>query len=338
MPNVLCYARMYAEGNNMLIDKDLMELAFQRVSKFLTPTPVLYSQYYSTKQGCDVFLKLENLQPTHSFKVRGAFNAVASVPEENRKRGIICASGGNHGLGVALACSRLRIPCQVVLPIKTPQIKIDAIKKLGATVILHGDAWDDANKLAMSTAQDEDRFYIHTFDNAEVMAGQGTVMLELLQQIGEVDSVLVSIGGGGLISGVVSAIKHYSPNTKVIGVETNGAHCLSLSVQSGRIEELPAITSIAESLGARKTEQRQFDIVSKYVDELIVVEDSEAIASLLEVLQQEKILVEPASSCSLAALTSGKIRTNLGKRVAVIMCGGNIATERVCRWIGAKGG
>ena len=320
----------------MLIEKDEIERAYERVRKYLSPTPVIRSPYYSSKTGCDIFLKLENLQPTHSFKVRGALNAILSAPEEKRKQGIICASGGNHGLGVALVSSWLKLPCQVFLPTKTPQLKIDNIKRLGASVILHGDAWDDANKLAQSTAQKDDCAYIHPFDDPYVMAGQATIFLELLEQVRDLDSVIVSIGGGGLISGIVSAVKHFSPNTKVIGVETNGANCMSLSVNAGRIEELPAITSIADSLGARKTEPRQFDIISKHVDELIVVDDNEAIASLLELLNEEKLLVEPATSCSLAALTSGRIKTNLGKQLAVIMCGGNIALERVCQWADAS--
>jgi threonine dehydratase len=317
----------------LLLGNDEIERAYARIRNFLDPTPVLNSQYFGAKYGRHVYLKLENLQPTHSFKVRGALNAVASLSEEEQKRGIICASWGNHGLGIALACFQLKIPCRVVLPTNTPQLRIDAIRRLGAITVLHGDAWDDANNLALSTADEKGCTYIHPFDNAEVMAGQSTVFIELLEQVKELDSVLVSIGGGGLICGVISAIRHFSPKTKVIGVETVGADCLSRSVQAGQIVELAEITSMAESLGVRKTQPRQFTIVSKYADELLVVEDREAIAALVELLNEEKILVELASSCLLAALNTGRIRTNLGKRVAVIMCGGNIAIETVCRFI-----
>jgi threonine dehydratase len=316
---------------HLLLDKDEIEQACVRIRNFLDPTPVIDSQYYGAKYGRHIFLKLENLQPTHSFKVRGGLNAVAALSEAEQKRGIICASYGNHGLGIALACFQLKIPCRVFLPTNTPQLRIDAIRKLGAVAVLHGDAWDDANNLALATAEKDGGAYIHAFDNSAVMAGQATVFMELLQQVKELDTVLVSIGGGGLISGVISAIKYFSPNTKVIGVETLGADCLSKSVQSGEIIELPAITSMAESLGVRRTQPRQFALVSKYANELVVVEDREAGDALIELLQEEKILVELASSCILAALNSGRIKTDLGKRVGVIICGGNIAIESVCR-------
>jgi len=319
-------------SNTLLLPKQEIQQAFGRVNKFLKPTPLIRAHHNRLKPGINLYLKLENFQPTHSFKVRGAFNAIASLSREERARGIICASGGNHGLGVALACSHFKLPCRVFLPIKTPAIKVSAIKSLGAVVILHGEAFDDANKLAIKTAREESCVYIHPFDNQAVMAGQSTIVLELLQQLPEVDSILVSIGGGGLISGIISAVKHYSPKTKVIGVETKGADCLSLSIKANKIVELPAITSIAESLGARKTEARQFDIISHYLDELIVVEDREAIKALLSLLNEEKILVEPASSCTIAALDCGRIKSDLGKQIVAIICGGNVSLERVCKW------
>lgn len=321
--------------SHCLLSKEEIEQAYSRIKKYLAPTPVIKSEHFSSKHGRDIFLKLENLQPGHSFKVRGALNAVLSVPEEKRRRGIICASGGNHGLGVALACSKLQVPCKVFLPNYAPKLRVDAIKKLSATIVMHGDNFGDTKKLAVQTAEESDCAFIHPFDDAQVMAGQGTMVLELIEQLDKLDSIIVSIGGGGLISGIISAVEHFSPKTKIIGVETKGADCMALSVQAGHIIELPKITSIADTLGAPRTEQRQFEIVSKYVKELVVVEDQEAISSLLELLSEEKLLVEPASSCSLAALNSEKIQAHLGQRVGVIMCGGNIALDRVCQWLQA---
>jgi threonine dehydratase len=236
---------------------------------------------------------------------------------------------------VALVASELGFPCRVFLPVKTPQIKIDAIKKLGATAILHGEALDDANRVAMQTAEREHCAYIHPFESEAVMAGQATVMIELIQQITQLDSVIVSVGGGGLISGIISACKHFAPHVKVVGVEPKGAHSLWLSMQAGHIVKIP-ITSVAESLGVPKTEPRQFEIISQYVNELVVVEDNQSINSLLEILSEEKILVEPAASCCVAALDTGKISIDLGKRVAIIMCGGNIGLDRVWQWFGER--
>lgn len=317
----------------MTISASEIEQARSRLSNYLTPTPIQHSRYFSGKTGAEVYLKLEILQPTHSFKVRGALNAILALDESERRRGIVCASGGNHGLGVALACNTLNIPCAVYLPVKTPEIKIEAIQELGAAVILHGNAWDEANARAMDEAKEQGLAYIHPFNDPLVMAGQATIGLELIDQLRYIDMIIASIGGGGLTAGIVSAVKHFSPQTKVIGVETKGADSMYQSIQAGKIVELPAITSIAESLGARKTEPMPYEIVSKNIEEVLVVSDEEAIASLIELLKQEKLLVEPATSCSLAALTSGKIKYNPGDRIAVVLCGANVAMEKVALWL-----
>ena len=316
----------------MIISKTAIETAVERIRPYLSQTPLIYSPYYSDKTDCNVFLKLETVQPTHSFKVRGAFNAILSLPEEKRRVGIVTASGGNHGLGVALACTTLDIPCTIYLPVGTQTNKVEKIKHLGARVTLHGEAWDEANKLALDTAEREGRTYVHPFDNRNVMAGQGTIVTELAGQLDKVDMIVASIGGGGLISGIISAVEHFLPGTRVAGVETEGANCMSESLNAGKIIELPAITSICETLGARKTEQTHFEIVSKYASGVSVVSDEEAKASLIDLLSEEKLLVEPATSCSLAALTSRKISFEKGETIVVIMCGGNVALEDVCRW------
>jgi threonine dehydratase len=306
--------------------------AQRRIKEYLNPTPLIFSRYFSEMTGCKVFLKLEIMQPTHSFKVRGAFNAILALPEQARMLGVTTASGGNHGLGVALACETLKIPCVIYLPISTPTIKVEAIRKLGAKVILHGQSWDEANAKAIETAEQNGSNYVHAFNDPLVMAGQGTIVLELLEQVNKADLIITSIGGGGLISGIISAVQQFSPITRVAGVETLGADCMAASLRAGHIVELPAITSIADSLGARKTAERQFDIVSKYADSVAVVTDEEAIDSLLEILSEEKLLVEPATACSLAALTKGKIRAKTDETIVIVMCGGNIAIEKVFGW------
>jgi len=316
----------------MIVSKAEIEAAQERLKDYLPATPVLNSRYYSEIFKARTILNLETLQPTHSFKVRGAFNAILAIPEEKRKAGVATASGGNHGLGVALACSILKVTAKIFLPVKTPQIKIDAIKGLGAEVILAGQAWDEANLLAQETARAESRAYIHPFSDPLVMAGQATIATELFEQSGNLDLIVASIGGGGLIGGIISAVKHFSPHTRVVGVETLGTHSMSLSLQAGQIMQLDSITSIAESLGAKRTEPPQFEIISKNIEDVVVVDDQSAIAALLELLQQEKILVEPATSCSLAALKAGLIKINPGKQIGVIMCGANVSMEKVLLW------
>lgn len=317
---------------DILLSEQEIRAAFQRIQPFLTPTPLIYSDYFSRKLNADIFLKLEVLQPTHSFKVRGAFNAILTLSDTQRQKGVITASGGNHGLGIAYAAAKLQTTATVYLPTSTPQNKVDAIKVLGAEVIVQGEAFDHATQHAMAVAREQDRAYIHAFDNAYVMAGQGTIVSELCQQLSDIDRIVVAIGGGGLISGITSAAQAYSPKTQISGVETAGADCMAQSIAAGKIVELPAITSVAESLGAKKTAERQFQIVARYVKPLVVVSDEEAIASLLEILQYEKMLVEPAASCTLAALVTGKIPIKKGERIVAVICGANIALEKVFQW------
>ena len=316
----------------MLIDLSQIRAAEERIRPYLAPTPVVRSVYFSELTGAEVYFKLEMLQPTHSFKVRGAFNAVLALSDDRARSGVVTASGGNHGLGVALAAARRGIPAAIYLPVHTPAVKIQAIRQLGAEVILHGDVWDTANRKAMEVARDQGKSYIHPFDNPYVMAGQGTIVNELIQQVPGLNLLIASIGGGGLISGLLSASKQQIPAARVVGVETIGADCMYQSRQAGRLIELPAITSVAESLGAKKTEQTQFDIVAEYVTDLVRVSDEEAIRMLLTVLQQEKLLVEPAASCCLAALAQRQIAYQPGEVIVVVVCGANVAVDQVIQW------
>lgn len=316
----------------MLIPLHDIEAAASRVHAHLALTPLVRAEYFSRKLGANVFFKLETLQPTHSFKVRGAFNALMQLTHEQRAKGAITASGGNHGLAVAYAARSLGIPATVYLPQSVTEAKLAAIRRLGPEIIIHGAAWDEANALAMQVALQTGRPYIHPFDDPAVMAGQATIMTEVLQQLPAPDLVIASIGGGGLIGGIICAAQHLAPMTRVVGVETVGADSMFQSWKAGRIVELPAITSIAETLGARKTQPTQFDLVSRHASDLVTVTDDDAIAALLEILRHEKLLTEPATSCSVAALTAGRITVNPGENVIVVLCGANIALEKVCDW------
>lgn len=316
----------------MLTSATDIQQAAERLRPYLATTPTIRSEYYSRVTGANVFLKLDIFQPTHSFKVRGALNTLLALPDEQRQKGVITASQGNHGLGVIYAAQQLGIKAAVYLGNGTPEIRVKALEATGAEVVLHGDSWDEANQYAMELAAREGKAYIHPFNDANVMAGQGTVFTELLTQMPTIDMVIVSIGGGGLISGVISAVQAFSPTTEVYGVETVGTDSMYQSIQAGQIVELPAITSIAMSLGARRTEQSQFDNVYEYAKDVVTVTDEQSVASLLTLLDEEKLLVEPAASCTLAAITEGKIPVKAGTNVAVVMCGANVTLESVLGW------
>ena len=315
----------------MLIPRLDIEAAAARIRPHLAPTPLVRSEEFSRKLRANVYFKLEVLQPTHSFKVRGAFSALTRLSPDQRKLGVVTASGGNHGLAVAYAAAHLDIPACIFLPESATEAKLAAIRRLGPEVIIHGAAWDDANILAMKIARESGRTYVHPFDNASVMAGQGTLVAETLQHLNP-DTIVASIGGGGLISGILSAVQHFSPATRVYGVETEGADSMYQSRKAGKIVELPAITSIAETLGARKTEKFQFETVTRYAADLVTVSDASAIHALLEILDLEKLLTEPAASCSVAALLEGKIPCKPADNVVVVLCGANIGMDKVLGW------
>jgi threonine dehydratase len=310
-----------------------IEAAAARIRRHLAPTPLVRSERLSARLDANVFLKLETLQPTHSFKVRGAFSALTRLDPQQARRGVVTASGGNHGLAVAYAASRLGIPATIYLPESATEAKLAAIRQLCPEIIIHGASWDDANALAMQVAASSGRSYVHPFDDTAVMAGQGTLVPELLADLpAPPDRIVVSVGGGGLISGILCAVSSLCPATRVHGVETVGADSMSQSLTAGRIVELPAITSIAETLGARMTGKFQFEMVSRLATSVTTVSDAQAIRALVELLEGDKLLTEPATSCSVAALTEGRIPLARGETVVVVACGANVALDKVIEW------
>jgi threonine dehydratase len=321
----------------MLIEESAIRQAAARLREWLEPTPLVRSRPLSERTGANVYLKLDMLQPTHSFKVRGAFNALARLPPAQRAQGVITASGGNHGLAVAYAARTLGLRALIFLPAPTSDIRIRAVEAAGAEVVLHGAAWDEANVRALEVAAQTGMTYVHPFDNADVMAGQGTLVSELVDQLPRIDALVASIGGGGLLSGILSAVHAYTPRTRVIGVETEGANSMYQSWKAGHIVELPRITSIAETLGARRTTPRPFDIVTRHAADLVTVTDEQAIRALLRLLRDEKLLTEPAASCSVAAVIEGKIPVRRDEHLVIVLCGANIALDRVCQWMASPG-
>ena len=290
---------------------------------------VIHSPWLSRKLDAEVYLKLECFQPGNSFKIRGASNALLSqdpLPDQ-----VITASGGNHGLGVAFACRRAGVPCKVVLPTSTSEYRAKLLREIGAEVQLYGDAWDDANSYALELANSPSKLYIHPFADYEVVLGQGTIALELMEQLPEFDILVASVGGGGLLTGISLALEQLGYPGEIVAVETIGAESMHRSLAAAEIVELDAITSIAKTLGARKTEPFIFESLKRLVTHSLIVDDKNAVISLLEFLDNEKILIEPATSCTIAAaFQNPEIFKN--KKVVFIICGSNVSMEEVENW------
>ncbi|MBD3203160.1 pyridoxal-phosphate dependent enzyme [Candidatus Woesearchaeota archaeon] len=311
--------------------KDKVEKRYKKISNYIRKTPLIYSNYFSNKFNSNIYLKFENIQYTGAFKIRGALSKIISLSREERKKTLITASGGNHGLGVCYAAKKFGMKAVVYLPKSTPKMKIEKIKSLGGETIMYGEAWDEANIKAMQIADKKSRVYIHAFSDEDVMLGQASVAYEILKEKKDIDAIICSIGGGGLISGVSRYAKSFNPKIKIFGVETRGADAMFRSINAKRLITLDAITSIAESLGAKRVTELSFNYVKQYVDKLFVVPDSKAINVLIEILDKEKQLVEPASSCSLAACKN--IKDIKGKNVAVVICGGNFPLKKLKNYI-----
>lgn len=314
------------------IPLEQLQAARTRLRPYLEPSPLVPAPSYRARLGCELKLKLELLQPTHAFKVRGALNALLTMPRTALDAGVVTASGGNHGLGLAYAAQLLGVQAVIAVPTTTPELRVQTIRELGGEVMVHGDDWNAANDLAQTLVRARGYTYLSPFDDPQVIAGQGTIALEILEQAPDTDVIVCSVGGGGLISGIVSAVKHLRPEVRVIGVETLGADCISQSLAQGKLVTLPRFTSVAESLGTRRSSDRPFAIIRAGAERVVTVSDARAVAELLFTLNREKLLVEPAASCTLAALTGGLIPELSGRRVVSVMCGGNTTLEQVMSW------
>ncbi len=309
-----------------------LQAARIRLQPYLKPSPLVPADAYKARLGCELSLKLELLQPTHAFKVRGALNALLTMPKRDLELGVVTASGGNHGLGLAYAARLLGVRAVVTLPTTTPELRAETIRELGGEVIIHGDDWNAADDLAHKLVREHGYTYLSPFDDPQVMAGQGTIALEILEQAPQTDLIVCSVGGGGLISGIASAVKQLRPEVRVVGVETLGADSMAQSLGRGELVTLPRFTSVAESLGTRRSGERPFAIVRAGVERVVTVSDARAVTELLFTLDREKLLIEPAASCTLAALADGLVPDIAGHRVVSVMCGGNTTLAQVNAW------
>jgi threonine dehydratase len=307
-----------------MISLELIKKAQQNISKVVTKTPFAYAPILSQMVGNEIYLKKENLQLTGAFKLRGAFNKIATLSENDRKKGVIAASAGNHAQGVAYSASYFDIPSTIVMPEATPMTKVSGVKSYGGEVVLAGNNYDEAYEYAIELAKKTNKTFIHPFADYEVMAGQGSIALEMLEEKPDLEVIIVPIGGGGLISGIAVAAKTINPNIKIIGVTASGAPAMYNSYKSGTIQDSVSVKTIADGIAVRDTNKLTFDIIKRYVDDIVLVDDEEIANAILYLMEKQKIVVEGAGAVGVAALMHHKIKFTSAKKVGVVVSGGNI--------------
>ena len=295
--------------------------AREHLQKVLLPTHLIYSPIFSEESGNLIYIKPENLQKTGAFKIRGAYNKIRKLTEEEKKRGVIASSAGNHAQGVAYAARELGIKAVIVMPQTTPLIKVQFTKKYGAEVILYGEVYDDAYQKAKELEEKEGYVFVHPFDDPDVLEGQGIIALEILEELPNTDVIVVPIGGGGLISGIASAAKELKPDIKIIGVEPSGAASATAALKNNQIVTLPEANTIADGTAVKRIGTLNFDYITKYVDEVLTVDDYELTEAFLLLTEKHKIIAENSGILPLAAL---KKLTDRGKKVVPVVSGGNI--------------
>jgi threonine dehydratase len=306
-----------------------IEAARARVARYVHRTPLARSHTLSERLGTNVYLKAEVFQKTGSFKVRGAFNKMLSLGSAARERGVVAMSGGNHAQAVAYAARELGVRALIFIPEATPKNYVRATQGYGAEVCIVPTPADGFRE--MYEHGDRGWIVVHPFDDPLVMAGQGTVGLEIVDDVPSVTDVLVSIGGGGLMGGVGTAVKTLRPDARLWGVETEGADCMARALEAGHVITLTAITSIARTLGAPAASEATLALARRYLESVTVVSDAEAMAALRLLLERAKILTEPAASCTLAAAERLRSRFGPDDHVVLVLCGGNLALDDLCR-------
>ena len=273
---------------------------------------------------CELFLKAENLQKTGSFKIRGAYYKISRLSAEEKKRGVIACSAGNHAQGVALAAQKNGIPALICLPEGAPISKVEATRSYGAELCLVPGVYDDAYNRALQLQKERSLTFIHPFDDEDVIAGQGTIGLEILAQVKDIDAIVVPVGGGGLISGVAFAVKQMNPKVQVYGVQASGAASMATSLHDGKIECLPSVSTIADGIAVKQPGEHTFDYCNRFVDGIVTVTDEEISAAILALIEKRKMIAEGAGATPVAAIMAGKLPQLKGKKVCCVVSGGNI--------------
>jgi threonine dehydratase len=307
-----------------LIDLKTIKEAHERIRDVVVKTPFSYAPRLSQESGCAVYLKKENLQVTGAFKIRGAYNKIASLSQEERDRGVIAASAGNHAQGVAMAAQMFGAKALIVMPESTPLTKINGVSYYGAEVILAGGNYDEAYAYASDYGQKEGMVFVHPFADEAVMAGQGTIALEMLESMSDLDAIVIPVGGGGLISGMASAIKAIAPNVRVIGVGAVGAPAMKDSFEAKKAIDSSTVRTIADGIAVRDTSPITLAHILETVDEFVSVDDEEIANAILFLLERQKLVVEGAGAAGVAALLHHKVDNIENKKVGVVLSGGNM--------------
>jgi len=295
--------------------------AQNQLKEVLLKTPLIYSPGFSEEYHNQVFIKPENLQKTGAFKIRGAYNKISHLTEEEKSKGLICSSAGNHAQGVAFAAKELGVKATIVMPKTTPLIKVEATKKYGAEVVLHGDVYDDAYSEAKRLEKKHGYVFVHPFDDLDIIYGQGTIGLEIIEELEDVDYVLVPVGGGGLISGIAMAIKESNPNIKVIGIEPRGAMAMKQSLRMNERVCLNKVDTIADGVAVKEPGVLTYELIKKYVDDIIIVDDYDLMDAFLMLVEKHKLVAENAGLLALAGLKKLDVKN---KKVVSLLSGGNI--------------
>ena len=297
--------------------------AMERIRGSIVTTPFVHSEKFSQQTGNSIFLKLENLQMTGAFKERGALNKILLLSEEERRRGVIAASAGNHAQAVAYHATKRGIAAQICMPLTTPLVKVSATRGYGAEVILAGANYDEACEEALRRSKEFGLTFIHPFDDEAVIAGQGTLGIEMLEQHGDLDALVIPVGGGGLIAGVACAVKEINPKIRVIGVQSSKLASMKAALEKNELVTLPANKTIADGIAVRCAGTLTFPLVRKYVDEIVTVDEEEIASAILQLLEKEKMLAEGAGAAATAAMLNKKT-PNHGKKRGVLVSAGNI--------------
>ena len=299
-----------------------------RIAPHIKRTPMLTSRQLSERTGFDIRLKAELFQNVGSYKIRGPLNKFALMSEEDKRRGVVCSSAGNHAQGVALAAKIHGIRAVVCMAKNATPAKIAATKAYGAEVVLHGMIWDEANEKAKELVRDEGLTYVHPFDDAQLIAGQGTLGLEIVEDWPEVDAVVVPIGGGGLIAGVSMAVKSFSPKIKVIGVESSEGPAMKASLEAGSLQTIDCQT-IIDGLRVRRAGELNFSVVQRFVDEIVALPDRDIFEAMIWVMERCKLVVEGAAAAPVAALLHDLVKVPKGSRVCAVLSGGNLNLDQL---------
>ena len=295
--------------------------ARENIKDVVTKTPLLYSNVFSKSSNNEVYMKCENLQLTGAYKLRGALNKIISLSEEEKAKGVICSSAVNHAQGVAYASSLMGVKSSIVMPETTPYLKVESTKNYGGNIILHGKCYDDAFLKAKTIEEEEGKVFIHPFNDIDVICGQGTIALEIFEEINDLDYILVPIGGGGLISGISVAAKSLNPNIKIIGVQAEGAPSMALSIKKDKICTLDSVNTIADGISVKTPGSKTFEIVREYVDDIITVSENDIVNAFLLLVEKHKLVAEASGVVTLAALKKLRVKN---KKVCCILSGGNI--------------